>query len=172
MALESGIEIGTADQAIKKFLSKAIGSADAPLWDLLPYMYAASFNSPTWKDAQYNPVLEGHNNNAHSLAKCISSLIVAFKAITNSNADEKEIVVLLQKFVTASSVLLLRIARGTGNKQDKHTPVDIPSMIVFMDKVFYSFPYLFNLSLSVHTRLSSPKQRSFGSCSSLCSTQK
>eukprot|EP01114_Cavostelium_apophysatum_P008095 TRINITY_DN2037_c0_g1_i3.p1 TRINITY_DN2037_c0_g1~~TRINITY_DN2037_c0_g1_i3.p1 ORF type:complete len:968 (+),score=390.05 TRINITY_DN2037_c0_g1_i3:690-3593(+) len=145
LAADCGIDVGTADQALKKFLSKAIGSADAPLWDLLPFMYAASLNSTIWKEATFNPVIEGHSNNAHTLAKGINSLVVAFKSITTNTPDEKEIVYLLQRFVEVSSVLLLRLARAP--KTDKHGPVDFPSMIIFMDKFIKECPLLTQESL-------------------------
>jgi len=144
LAMDCGINMGTADQALKKFLSKAIGSADAPLWDLLPYMYAASFTSQVWRDAQYRPAIEGYTNNAHTLAKCINDLIVAFKSITMSNQlDEKEITNLLKEFVEVSSVILLRMARSINlAKQEKHTPVDFPSVIIFMDLFISASPLL------------------------------
>jgi len=140
MAMDCGIEVGTADQALKKFLTKAIGSADAPLWDLLPYMYAASINSSVWKDSQYKPVVEAYSNNIHTLAKCINDLIIAFKSITISAPDEKEIVSLLQKFVEVGSMILLRLAKVP--KTEKHGPADFPSMVIFMDKFIEECPLL------------------------------
>jgi len=142
LASDCGIELGTADQAIKKFLSKAIGSADAPLMDLLPYMFAASFTSNIWKDAQFRPIIEGHANNVHTLAKCINQLIIAFKSITSSTADEREISLLLKTFLEVSSVILLRMARNQNNKQEKHQPLDFPSIIIFMDKFIEECPLL------------------------------
>lgn len=113
----------TADQALKRFLSKSIGTADAALFDYLPYMFAVSFTTNIWKDAKYVPSIDGKigqevnsfcagdTNNAHTLAKCINDLIIAFKSITTSTGDEKEIVHLLKTFVEVSSVILLRMAR-------------------------------------------------------------
>jgi NCK-associated protein 1 len=59
LAYDCGINVGSADQALKKILQKAIGSPDAPLLDLLPYMYAASFSSTIWREAEYKAVIEG-----------------------------------------------------------------------------------------------------------------
>jgi len=143
LAKDCGIPIGTADQALKKFLSKSIGSADATLWDLLPLMFAASFTSNIWKEAQYKPAIEGHTNNVHTLANCINDLIIAFKAITTNSGDEKEIVTLLRTFVEVSSIILLRMAR-VPSKQDKHAPVDLPSIIIFIDKFLEACPLLTN----------------------------
>jgi len=141
LANECGIPLGTADQALKKFLSGSIGSADAALWDLLPFMFAASFTTNVWKDAQWKPTIEGHTNNAHTLAMAISDLIIVFKSVTSTSGDEKEIVNLLRTFVEVSSVILLRMARANW-KQDKHPPVDLPSIIVFVDKFIEACPLL------------------------------
>jgi len=108
-------------------------------------MYAASLNSTVWKEAQYSPVIEGHLNNVHTLARGICDLITTFKSVTISNPDEKEIVYLLEKFVETSSVLLLRLARAP--KTDKHGPVDFPSMIIFMDRFIQECPLLSRESL-------------------------
>lgn len=136
LAHDCGLPLGSGDQALKKFLSKAIGSADAGLMDLLPFMFAASFTSNiVWREAQFRPVIEGHSNNAHTLAKTINELIIAFKAITSSSGDEREIALMLKTFVEVSSVILLRMAKYAQAKQDKHTPVDFPSIIIFMDRV-------------------------------------
>eukprot|EP01119_Soliformovum_irregulare_P005153 TRINITY_DN1660_c0_g1_i1.p1 TRINITY_DN1660_c0_g1~~TRINITY_DN1660_c0_g1_i1.p1 ORF type:complete len:1147 (-),score=374.72 TRINITY_DN1660_c0_g1_i1:168-3608(-) len=139
LAKDAGIPLETADQPLKRFLSKSIGSADAALWDYLPLMFAASFTSNVWREAVYKPVVEAHVNNAHTLAKAINDLIIAFKAVTTSTGDEKEIVTLLRSFVEISSIILLRIAR---QKADKHTPVDFPSVIIFMDKFVQASPLL------------------------------
>jgi len=141
LALDCGLDVGTADQALKKFLSKAIGAADQPLWDLLPLMYAASFTSTVWKDAQFKAVIEGHLNNAHTLARCINDLIVTFRSTTTTSVDEKEIINLLRIFVEVSSVIILRMARAPA-KQDKHGPIDYPSIVIFMDLFVEHSPLL------------------------------
>jgi len=140
LASDCGMNVTTADQALKKFLIKTVGSADAPLWDLLPFMYAASLHSNVWREAQYNAAIEAHQNNAHTLAKTINDLIVAFKSVTITNPDEKEIVILLQRFVEVSSVLLLRLARIS--KQDKQYPINFPSTAIFMDQFIQECPLL------------------------------
>ncbi len=59
LALDCGIDVGAADQPLKRFLSKAIGSVDAPLMELLPYMYAAAFSAQIWREAQFKPAIDG-----------------------------------------------------------------------------------------------------------------
>ena len=59
LASDCGLALGTADQALKKYMAKAFTQTDAPLIQLLPYLYAASFTSTIWKDAQFKPLIEG-----------------------------------------------------------------------------------------------------------------
>lgn len=59
LAKDCGINVTTADQALKKFLGQSVGTADAQLWDVLPYMFAAAFTSNVWKESVYKPILEG-----------------------------------------------------------------------------------------------------------------
>lgn len=64
LAKDTGIPLETADQPLKRFLTKSIGSADAALWDYLPYMFAASFTSNVWREAVYKPVVEGNTDSS------------------------------------------------------------------------------------------------------------
>jgi len=49
---------------------------------------------------------------------------------------------MLKTFVEVSSVILLRMAKYAQAKQDKHTPVDFPSIIIFMDRFIEESPLL------------------------------
>jgi len=139
LAMDCGIASNSADQSLKRFLAKAVGSAEAQLWDLLPFMFAASFTSILWRDAQFKAQLEGHTSNLHTLAKTINDLTIAFKSITTTSNDIKEIAGLLKSFLEISAVLLLRMAKGG---KDKHVPNDFSSVIVFMDKFVDCSPLL------------------------------
>jgi len=141
LAYDCGVNVGSADQALKKYLQKAISSIDGPLLDLLPYMYASSFFSLMWREAEYKPFIEAHTNNVHTLAKAINFLILSSKALSTTNADEKEITNQLKTFIEVSSVLLLRLARNTSVK-DKTAPVDLPSVLIFMDLFLEESPLL------------------------------
>ena len=138
LANDAGLSLGTADQALKKILGRAFTQTEAPLVNALPYLYAASFTSTIWRDAQYKPLIEAHSNNANAISKCINSLIVASKSITSTERNELEITTLLKTMIEVSSVILLRMARGN-NKSDKHTPVEFSSVIIFLDRVCFLF---------------------------------
>eukprot|EP01117_Protostelium_nocturnum_P003960 TRINITY_DN15235_c0_g1_i1.p1 TRINITY_DN15235_c0_g1~~TRINITY_DN15235_c0_g1_i1.p1 ORF type:complete len:1144 (-),score=340.06 TRINITY_DN15235_c0_g1_i1:56-3487(-) len=141
LAYDCGVNVGTADQALKKAISRAIGSADAPLLDLLPYMYAASFTSLTWKEADYKAIIEAHTNNIHTLAKAINFLVLAFKSVNTVNANEKEIVDQLKIFTEVSSVILLRMSRNLTVK-DKTLPTNLPAVLIFLDLFLEESPLL------------------------------
>eukprot|EP01098_Paradermamoeba_levis_P007327 TRINITY_DN3021_c0_g1_i1.p1 TRINITY_DN3021_c0_g1~~TRINITY_DN3021_c0_g1_i1.p1 ORF type:complete len:895 (-),score=226.18 TRINITY_DN3021_c0_g1_i1:385-3069(-) len=58
LASDIGINVGGADAALKTILSKAAGSAESSLWDLLPIVYAIGFTSKLWAEISYKPNLE------------------------------------------------------------------------------------------------------------------
>jgi len=131
LAIDCGLDCGPADQYLKQIFKKTTTESDKRVWDLLPIMFAVAFpTSMVWKEAIYKPQLEGYLNNAHSLSRCINDLIITFATLTNPSGSELEIITLLQRFIEISSVILLRMART----KDKHSPIDFPSVIIFMDK--------------------------------------
>lgn len=140
LAFDAGLELGTADQALKKLLGKAYTSTDFPLVNSLPYLYAASFSSIVWREAQFKPLIEAHTNNANALSKCINSLIIAAKSVVSTEKNELEIVNLLKTFVEVSSVILLRLSRNT--KSDKYSLSDFPSVITFLDRFVVESPLI------------------------------
>jgi hypothetical protein len=60
LANDAGLAVGTADQALKRILQKAFTSTDAPLIQLLPYLYSSAFTSTQWREAQFKPLIEGN----------------------------------------------------------------------------------------------------------------
>jgi len=141
LASEIGLPLGTADQALKRILLKAFSPTDGGLITLLPYLYAGSFISSLWKEAQFKPLIEAYNNNVHSIAKCINSITVSLNSILSTSKDEREMFNLLRIFVEVSSVILLRLSRSS-NKPDKNTPTDFSSLIIFMDRFVQESPLL------------------------------
>ncbi|EFA80340.1 component of SCAR regulatory complex [Heterostelium album PN500] len=141
LALDAGLDVGTADQYLKVFLRKLSATeADIKLWDLLPVMYAVCFNSTFWKDAFYRTAIEGHANNVHVLSITISSLLIGFGSINySSSASEADIVSLLTRFLEISSVQLLRLYRQL---YQKYLPSDPASVIIFLDKFVEECPLL------------------------------
>lgn len=140
LALDLGLTSSTSDQALKVVLKKATTEADKKLWELLPVLYACSFTSTLWKDAQFRPHLEGHLNNCHSLIYAINDLITAFASLTFASSGNVEDIAALQlRFVEVASVILLRMARAP---RDKHTPTDFASVIIFIDRFVQECPLL------------------------------
>jgi len=142
LAFSVGLDVGTADQALKAILSKLIGEQDRALWKLLPFMYATSFIcSKTWGEAQYHSTVEAHANNAHTMTLTINALLVAVES-TWTEGDETEIIALLKKFVEVSSCILLRQAQQPFNATRKLGIESFPAIMIFMDKFIQDSPLL------------------------------
>lgn len=141
LAMDLGLNQSTSDQALKVVLKKATSEADKKLWELLPVLYACSFTSSYWREAQFRPHLEGHLNNCHSLVYCINDLITAFASITFASSGNVEDIAALQlRYVEIASVILLRMARLP--QRDKHGPVDFASVVIFIDRFVQECPLL------------------------------
>ncbi|KAL6050935.1 hypothetical protein QOT17_019527 [Balamuthia mandrillaris] len=144
LAAAVGLPLGTADQPLKAIISKVMGEQDKELWNLIPFMYAASFvTSKVWGEAVFRPFAEAHTNGAHTIVLCIQSLIVAAHANAASpDVGEIDIRNLLRKFIEASSCILLRQAREGPKVTEKLGIQSFASVIIFMDKFIQSSPVL------------------------------
>jgi NCK-associated protein 1 len=140
LAYDYGMDMASADQAMKAVLKKVHQEGDQKMWQLLPVMFAIVFTSATWKEAVYMPAIEAYNNNVGVTARSIVSLIVGFCAITLPVHDEKPIAAFFKDFVEISATILLRMARTP--RGDKKGPVDFPSMIIFLDKFVEQCEYV------------------------------
>jgi NCK-associated protein 1 len=146
LAMTLGLELGSADQALKAVLSKVIGEQDKELWLLLPIIYAAAFvSSKTWAEAIFHPAIEGHANNVHTLSLAINALLVATRATSNSD-NEREIVNQTKKFVEAASCILLKQAQQPPRQVEKVVQ-SLPSVLIFMDKFVDDSPFVTQESL-------------------------
>eukprot|EP01104_Vermistella_antarctica_P018181 TRINITY_DN6651_c0_g2_i1.p1 TRINITY_DN6651_c0_g2~~TRINITY_DN6651_c0_g2_i1.p1 ORF type:complete len:1159 (+),score=342.64 TRINITY_DN6651_c0_g2_i1:203-3679(+) len=144
LAGDCGIDVSVADQPLKSYINSVSTSADLVLWSLLPHMFAAGFTSTVWQNASYNTALEAYNNNAHSLATCISTLITALVATSaDDNTTEQEIVTLLTKFIEMSSFILMRMACMPAKEiASKHRIHNISSVMIFLDIFIEESPLL------------------------------
>lgn len=138
LASDVGLEVGTADQALKSWLSKV--SVTDTLWDLLPFMFAAGYTAPSWGSAVYNPVLEAHNNNAHLLSLAVYQLITNLKATSSSTKDEGEIIARLVDFIEVSSFILLRLAKSSTKTLEKQGIHNLPSVLISLDQFLTRCP--------------------------------
>jgi len=139
LAHDIGVDVGVADQELKTILITSAQS-DSKLWNLLPTLYASSFAVSTyWRDAVYRPAIEAIENNVHVLSKTISELIISFKALTTDSEEERVIGTLLGSYLEISSVFLLRMFKGT---KEKNLPRDLPSVVIFLDLFVQNCPVL------------------------------
>jgi len=138
LASDVGLNVQTADQPLKAWLSKVTVSDS--LWDLLPFMFAAGYTAPTWGGAVFNPVLEGHSNNAHLLSLAVRDLIINLKAASSSTKDEGEILARLVDFIEVSSFILLRMAKSSTKSLEKQGIVNLPSVLISLDQFVTGCP--------------------------------
>lgn len=142
LAASCGLDVGTADQALKGVLSKLVGEPDRSILKLLPYMYAASFLcSKVWGEAVYHSTIEAHSNNAHTMSLAINALLISVEA-SSGEGGEGDLINLIRKFVEASSCILLKQAQQPLKATEKLGIQSFPSIMIFMDKFIQESPLL------------------------------
>jgi NCK-associated protein 1 len=142
LAADAGLNIGTADQALKAALFTT-ATTDPKIWDMFVPMFAACVvTSSYWRDATFNSAIGGHENNLHCCVRTIVDLLASLKGATSETADEEELTDLLRQFVEISSVLLLRALTSASAKENKYAPRDFASVMVFFDMFIEDNPLL------------------------------
>ncbi|KAJ3431394.1 nck-associated protein [Anaeramoeba flamelloides] len=141
----------TVDPPFRHALSKlnSTNPLSAP-WELLPYLFAASFSSPLFADAKYDPDLDCHMNNAHLLFNTIEKLVIVPTLLKIENKDEsfdeedgdKLHVGQLKTFIEVSSFVLLQLKE----QMDQKRPLPIDSLLILLDK-FVENSSLLNLNM-------------------------
>ncbi|KYQ89693.1 component of SCAR regulatory complex [Tieghemostelium lacteum] len=140
LALDSGLDVGIADQYLKVLLKKSCSEADKKIWDLLPVMYALCFYGSAWKDASFKPPIDAHFNNVHTLSKTIIDLLIAFGVNSSTTGNIAEITASFKKFLEISAVIILRMFKAKGN--EKYIPNEIQSVVIFLDKFTQQCPII------------------------------
>eukprot|EP00164_Ancoracysta_twista_P002075 GFYU01002736.1.p1 GENE.GFYU01002736.1~~GFYU01002736.1.p1 ORF type:complete len:1155 (-),score=375.87 GFYU01002736.1:160-3624(-) len=132
LASDAGQRVGLADVNLKRCLQDLNRTAaDHMIWQLLPFLYAASFTNAQWRGMEYRVNVEGHIQNAHCMSYAINQLIVTMNSlpIEGRIPQTSDILAALRKYLHASSYLLLRFkSTRTFNVEN------LPSMFVFLDK--------------------------------------
>eukprot|EP00899_Mesostigma_viride_P016193 jgi/Mesvir1/24575/Mv21905-RA.1 len=99
--------------------------ADTGVWDLAPYLFAATFASPLWRGSEFQTQTAGLNNNLHCLAVTVHALILAARHATAGQSGSgvapgdklrAEVEAELSKFVAAASALVLRSSGGVAGR--------------------------------------------------------
>ncbi|KAK5577165.1 hypothetical protein RB653_002103 [Dictyostelium firmibasis] len=145
LALDSGLNVGIADQYLKVILRKVSSEADKRIWELLPVMFSLTFYSNIWKEAQYKATIDAHSNNVHVLSKTIIDLLIAFGAINSTTGNEAELFQSFKRFIEISSINILRMFKV--KQEFKFTPNEIQSVVIFLDKFTQQCPLLSKDSL-------------------------
>jgi len=140
LALNCGITLSIDDPDLHNVLVEC-SSVDSDLWDLLPIMYAVSMAvSNYWREATFNPVIRGYENNVHVLITTINTLIIGFKAMAlgPTARDTTSITISLNTFVTITAMLLLKML----SNQIDRPPKDLPSVVIFLDMFIEECPLI------------------------------
>ncbi|KAJ5080522.1 nck-associated protein [Anaeramoeba ignava] len=112
-------------------------------WEYLPYLYAASFTSSIWLEANYLPEIGGHSNNAHCMIKCIQKLF-HLSPILSDDIDlalkegEKKLANFHKKFIEVSSFVLFQLEQQPESKKLPSTG----TIFVLLDKFVTDSNYL------------------------------
>jgi hypothetical protein len=125
-AADAGILKGDVDASFRACVAPLNQlDTDTQLWNLLPYLFAACFTSPLWKEADYHVTVEAHLKNFHTMADAVSALIEIMTSISATrNEGFPPATDFLRAFVQCSSVIILR------GSQEK----EFASMLIFMDR--------------------------------------
>jgi len=133
MSTDCGIPAYNADSALKIRLSRMAENSAA--WEMLPVAFAVLLTcSPLWKENDYNPDLEGWNNNAHLAIDCFNQLLVSIFTVKSS--ELRVIEQMYEKFAECSAMLLLNLRSQKGS--DKI----VDSSYIFADKLVQEAPFM------------------------------
>jgi len=113
LASDCGIDVSESDNNLKLTLKEYKQTpADATVWSLLPELYGMAMTAPRWKTAKYTIQVEGHMNNAHTIALTIRSLIANFNIIgvTSMEGVDARIQGDMERFVHCAANSLLHNA--------------------------------------------------------------
>lgn len=86
LASDVGIYSLEADHALRIALQRhKTQPVDANVWYLVPEAFGMAMTSKRWREAKYNVVVAGHNNNVHCAVETIRALICSFSRLLLPN---------------------------------------------------------------------------------------
>ena len=82
LANDVGIYSLEADHALRTVLQRhKTQPSDSTVWHLVPEAFGMAMTSKRWREATYNVVVAGHNNNVHCVVETIRALICSFSRL-------------------------------------------------------------------------------------------
>ncbi|CAM9705501.1 unnamed protein product [Ascophyllum nodosum] len=143
LAGDFGLQLESEDHSLLLALE---GCIDTPIWSLLPYAFAASFSSDTWRRSEYVSRLGVFKNNEHVVVTTILHLTKAFfRGERGPGAGDREAVKgALEEYVKAASFVLLRLKMkhhyGGGEVSSSSPGYKFFCMYAFLDKFVEQCP--------------------------------
>jgi len=118
------------------------------LWELLPYLFAASFISNIWKGGLYLPHIQANANSTHAVSITVQKLLTAHAFVQGGGCRQdmvslqKQLRAPFKTYLTASSRVLLEMRRMVTDKefapmakQFKLADLPLRSCFVFLEMV-------------------------------------
>lgn len=100
----------SVDSAFRAAVSNLNQSdSDTDLWNLLPYLFAAIFSSPLWKEADYHINVAAHLKNFHTMVDSFYSLMWAMHTLSAKRSEKfPPFLDFVRAFLQCSAVIVLR----------------------------------------------------------------
>lgn len=112
LASDVGIDVEESDQVLYDTLQRVqTNSQDQTLWSLLPELFGVMFFSSKWKPpCKYMLSTQGHNNNAHTIARTIHALMnVHQRCVPSGRAEGADV----ERRIDESMLRMLRLSAQT-----------------------------------------------------------
>jgi NCK-associated protein 1 len=127
LAADAGVNTFDADPAFLTLLSPTAADEN---WDLLPYLFAASFYSSAVQGAVFNSSTNGCDNNAHCMPFAVVDLVVGVAGLRKN--DERKLRRRVEHLLEVGAAQVLRLVEGAKDGAVKNY-ADLPAVVILMD---------------------------------------
>jgi len=139
------LKAGHLDSDMVEIMESLAQTDSQHLWELLPYMYSASFLSNVWRGGFYLPHIQACGNGAHSVSIVIQKLLTSVaanqcKSKVSGKKLQSSLVESLRLYVQSSIRVLLEMRKKQRSTMPKAFPVPLSkvalrSCFVFVELV-------------------------------------
>jgi len=134
LANDVGIYSLEADHTLRTTLQRhKTQTSDSTIWNLVPEAFGMAMTSRRWREAKYNVVVAGHNNNVHCVAETIRALICSFSRLllpSEQNVDaDARIQAQYERFLLCASYSTLHM-----RALQKDGDGSLPHVMVFLEQ--------------------------------------
>lgn len=134
LANDVGIYSLESDHALRTTLQRhKTQTSDSTIWNLVPEAFGMAMTSKRWREAKYNVVVAGHNNNVHCVAETIRALVCSFSRLllpSEQNVDaDARIQAQYERFLLCASYSTLHMRALL-----KDGDASLPHVMVFLEQ--------------------------------------